>query len=124
MYLRHGTSKMKHKVIWFLEDIKDFTERKLYIFESPEGKIVTFLVEKSIDSGNLFTQRDLGEKARNIIERERCRILYTSDDIKLSKGKPCGWVYGENIEIHDRKGNVIGIKRNVCDFYGQKEPLK
>lgn len=126
MFLIHGTKKIQHKVIWFLEDIKGFTERKLYIFSYFTGKkekCITVLYEKNKLSGEVFQQKDVGQKALDTISREQVRKLYTSDDIKIQKGKPFGWVYGENIEIHDKKGNVIAIKQNACDFYGQKETI-
>lgn len=126
MFLTHGTKKIKHKTIWFLADLNNFTERKLYIFEfiDQKVKIITVLVEKDELTGEVFSQRNKGQKANDIIERERIRILFTSDDIKVQKGKPYGWIYGENKEIHNRKGQVVAIKVKACDFYGQKETIK
>ena len=126
MFLTHGTKKIKHKTIWFLADLNNFTERKLYIFEfiDQKVKIITVLVEKDKLTGEVFSQRNKGQKANDIIERERIRILFTSDDIKVQKGKPYGWIYGENKEIHNRKGQVIAIKVKACDFYGQKGTVK
>ncbi|MBQ4113769.1 hypothetical protein IJD34_00020 [bacterium] len=126
MFLTHGTKKIKHKTIWFLADLNNFTERKLYIFEfiDQKVKIITVLVEKDKLTGEVFSQRNKGQKANDIIERERIRILFTSDDIKVQKGKPYGWIYGENKEIHNRKGQVVAIKVKACDFYGQKETIK
>ena len=126
MFLIHGTKKIKHKTIWFLADLNNFTERKLYIFEfiDQKVKIITVLVEKDKLTGEVFSQRNKGQKANDIIERERIRILFTSDDIKVQKGKPYGWIYGENKEIHNRKGQVVAIKVKACDFYGQKETIK
>lgn len=126
MFLIHGTKKIKHKTIWFLADLNNFTERKLYIFEfiDQKVKIITVLVEKDKLTGEVFSQRNKGQKANDIIERERIRILFTSDDIKVQKGKPYGWIYGENKEIHNRKGQVVTIKVKACDFYGQKGTVK
>ena len=126
MFLTLGTKKIKHKTIWFLADLNNFTERKLYIFEfiDQKVKIITVLVEKDKLTGEVFSQRNKGQKANDIIERERIRILFTSDDIKVQKGKPYGWIYGENKEIHNRKGQVIAIKVKACDFYGQKGTVK
>jgi glucose-6-phosphate 1-dehydrogenase len=123
MYLIQGTRKIQHKIIWFLADMNDFTERKLYIFETygKNPKIITVLEEKNNITNQIFSQKDSGRKAKDIIERESLRKLYTSDDIKIIKGKPFGWCYGENKEIHNKKGEVIAIKQTRCDFYGQKE---
>lgn len=126
MFLTQGTRKIKHKTIWFLADLNNFTERKLYIFEYIDKKIktITVLFEKDKLTGEVFSQRNKGQKSKDIMEQERIRILFTSDDIKVEKGKPFGWVYGENKEIHDRKGKVVAIKQKACDYYGQKETIK
>lgn len=126
MFLTQGTRKIKHKTIWFLADLNNFTERKLYIFEYIDKNIktITVLFEKDKLTGEVFSQRNKGQKSKNIMEQERIRILFTSDDIKVEKGKPFGWVYGENKEIHDRQGKVIAIKQKACDYYGQKETIK
>ena len=122
MFIKSGSRKLKHSTVWFLADIKGFTERKLFIFEDVDcSKTITVLEEKSIESGRVFSQKDSGKKADKIIERERIRLLYTSDDIRIKKGKPYGWTYGDNREIHNRKGEVIAIRRYRRDYYGQKE---
>lgn len=125
MFLVHGTSKIQHKVIWFLADMNGFTERKLYIFEvyGKKTKVITVLQEKNNITNEVYSQKNSGKNALEIIERERIRKLYTSDDIKIQKGKPYGWTYGENKEIHNRKGEVIAIKQNRCDYFGQKETI-
>lgn len=120
MFIISGSRKIKHKVVWFLADIKDFTERKLYIFEDII-KQHTVLEEKNIITGEIFSQKNSGKKAEEIIERERIRLLYTSDDIRIKKGKPFGWTFGDNREIHNKKGEVVAIRRYRCDYYGQKE---
>lgn len=122
MFIKAGTRKIKHKIVWFLADINGFTERKLFIFEDIcSFKVFTVLEEKSIESGRVFSQKDSGKKADKIIEREQIRLLYTSEDIRIKKGKPYGWTYGDNREIHNRNGEVIAIRRYRRDYYGQKE---
>lgn len=121
MFIVFGTKKIKHKIVWFLSDLDGFSERKLYIFIPQVNKKITVLSEKNKITGNVFYQKDIGQKALNTIKREEIRKLYTSEDIKITKGKPCGWVFGENIEIKNKKG--ISIKQKRCDFYGQKETI-
>jgi len=120
MFITNGSRKLKHKIVWFLADINGFTERKLFIFEDI-FKQFTVLEEKSIDTDKIFSQKNSGKKALDIIERERSRLLYTSEDIRIKKGKPYGWTYGENREIHNNKGEVVKIKQLRCDYFGQKE---
>ena len=126
MFITHGTTKIKHKVIWFLADISGFVERKLYIFEifDKKTKFITVLIEKDKLTNKIFTQKNSGKNATDIIEREKFRKLFTSDEIKIRKGKPCGWTYGENVEIHNCKGEIISIKQKRCDYFGQKETIK
>ena len=124
MFIKSGSRKIKHNVVWFLADINGFTERKLFIFEDVCSlKTITVLEEKSIESGRVFSQKDSGKKADKIIERERIRLLYTSEDIRIKKGKPYGWTYGDNREIHNRNGEVIAIRQYRRDYYGQKEMI-
>lgn len=120
MFIKCGSRKLKHKIVWFLADINGFTDRKLFIFKDIV-KHHTVLEEKSIESGKVFSQKNSGKKAEDIIERERSRLLYTSDDIRIKKGKPYGWVYGDNKEIHNKKGEIIEIRSYRCDYFGQKE---
>ncbi len=133
MIIVQGSRKIKHKIVWFLADLNDFSERKLYIFEffvfdsnlkQYKMKNVAILFEKNKFTNQVFQQRFKGANAVNVIEREKIRLLYTSDDIKISKkGKPCGWTYGDNVEIHNKKGQVIKIKQKRCDYFGQKETI-
>ena len=124
MLLALGTRKIKHKRVLFLADIKNFTDRKIFIFENPtNNKIHIVLQETSTQTKDVFEQRISGFNALEVLKREKERVLYTSDEIKLSKGKPFGWVYGENKEVHNKKGEVISIKQNACDFLGQKETI-
>ncbi len=57
MFIISGSRKIKHKVVWFLADIKDFTERKLYIFEDII-KQHTVLEEKNNRTGEIFSQKN------------------------------------------------------------------
>ena len=57
-----------------------------------------------------------------IIQNEKNRIMYTRQDVVCSKkGKPFGWTYGENKEIHNNKGEIIAIRQRRCDYFGQSE---
>lgn len=124
MFLNLGNKRVKHSKILFLADIKDFTDRKIYVFINPiNQKKHLILSETNFDTQKIFEQKFTGSKADALIERESCRILYTSNDIAVQKGKPCGWVYGENKEIHKKNGQIV-IKVNACDFYGQKETIE
>ena len=124
MFVTVGNKKIKHKIVWFLADLNVFSERKLYIFDISESKKMVILFEVDKLKGLKFMQKYVGKPALDVLEREKVRLLYTSDDIKIKKGKPFGWTYGENVEIHNCKGEVIKIKQNRRDYFGQKETIK
>ena len=108
MFLQIGNRNVKHSEILFLSDIKDFTNRKIYKFFNPmNDKVHIILCETHIETKEVFEQKLSGIKASKVLEREKCRLLYTSYDITRQTSKPYGWVYGENKEIHDKNGNVI-----------------
>lgn len=111
--------------VWFLESTKDFNERKLLLGKTQNNKTVVSLVEKRIVDGKVFVDVQSGAKAEKIIHNERNRVLYTRQEALLSKkGKPYGWTYGENKEIHNSKGEVIAIRQKRCDYFGNSEIVK
>ncbi len=111
--------------IWFLEGTNDFCERKLLLGKTSKYKDVVSLVEKRILDGRVFIDTQCGAKAEKIIYNERNRIMYTRQDVICSKkGKPFGWTYGENKEIHNNKGKVVAVRQRRCDYFGQSEVVK
>lgn len=111
--------------IWFLESIKDFNERKLLLGRTKKNKVVISLIEKRIIDGRVFVDVQCGAKAEKIINTEKNRILYTRQQALFSrKGKPYGWTYADNKEIHNNKGQVISIRQKRCDYYGNSEVIK
>lgn len=124
MFLVIGNRKIKHSEVWFLSDLDDFTNRKIFKFINPvNNKVHIILSETHIDTKKTYLQKSSGKYALKTLEREKVRLLYTSYDIVIEKAKPFGLCYGENKEIHDRNGKVIRTEISRCDFYGQKELL-
>lgn len=108
--------------VWFLEGIKDFCERKLFLGKTKKNTIVTCLVEKRMYDGKIFEDVQIGENAKQVIEKEKKRVLYTRQEAIMSrKGKPYSWTYGDNKEIHNSKGKIIAIKQKRCDYFGNSE---
>lgn len=108
--------------IWFLDNTKDFCERKLLLGKTKKNKTVVSLVETRIADSKVFRDVQISSKAEKIIQNERTRVLYTRQELLFSrKGKPFGWTYGENKEVKNRKGEIVSIKQLRCDYYGQKE---
>lgn len=108
--------------IWFLENTRDFCERKLLLGKTQKNKTVVSLIETRITDSKVFADVQVSLKAEKIIQNERNRVLYTRQELILSrKGLPFGWTYGDNKEVRNRKGEVVKIKQFRCDYYGQKE---
>lgn len=121
----HCGAKIKPDEVWFLAETKECSNRILYIGFCPRClKDFTCLVETSKTENKTFTKIKSGKKAQKEIELCRLDKLYTSIDLKIKKGKPFGWIFGENKEIHNSKGQVIEIVQKACDYYGQKEVIK
>lgn len=121
----HCGMNFKPVEVWFLADTKDCTDRILYIGFCPRClKDFTCLVETDKIKNQTYHKIKQGNKAIKEVELCKSDKLYTSQDVKVQKGKPYGWIYGENKEIHNKKGEVISIRQRACDFHGQKEIVK
>ncbi len=108
--------------VWFLDSTNEFDERKLLLAKTKKNKTVVSLIETRTLDKKVFIDTQCGIKAEKIIQNEKSRIQYTRQDVIMSrKGKPYGWTYGDNKEIHNNKGEVIAIRRRRCDYYGNSE---
>ena len=108
--------------IWFLHNNKDFTKRKLYLGTCPVcGSCIVELVETRKFDGAFFRKTFYKKEAEKIIQKLITQVDYTNKDIKKFKKVPYGLCYGENKEIHNRKGEIIEIRQKRCDRYGTKE---
>ena len=63
--------------IWFLEDTRDFNERKLLLGRTSKGKTVVSLVEKRKTDLKVYIDTQAGLKAEKIIQNEKNRVIYT-----------------------------------------------
>ncbi|MDD3238235.1 MAG: hypothetical protein PHV37_09090 [Candidatus Gastranaerophilales bacterium] len=112
--------------IWFLDDTKQFSERKLYLGRCPVClKDIARLDEKRISDGKVFQDKATGFKqVERLCQKVKHQIKITQQEITIKKGKPFGLCYCSNKEIHNKRGEVIEIRRRRCDFYGQNEIIK
>lgn len=111
--------------IWFLDGTKDFEDRKLLLGKTSKGKTVVSLVETRITDLKIFIDTQSGFKAERIIQNEKNRVKYTRQEVLFAKkGKPYGWTYGDNREIHNRKGEIVAIRQYRTDNSGNSELLK
>lgn len=111
--------------VWFLENTKDFNDRKLLLGRTKKNTTVVSLIETRIADLKVYVDTQSGAKAEKIIKNERNRILYTRQDVIFSrKGKPFGWTFGDNREKRNKKGEVVAIKQFRCDKHGNSELVK
>ena len=128
MFIVSANKKIRHSVVWFLADIKDFTKRQLYLFEYFDDlwklKQACVLCETNRNTGVRYRQKQFGADALKTIQRESVRKLYTSEDVaKFKDGKPFGWTYALNVPVY-KNGQAVANKQIRCDYHGQKELLK
>lgn len=98
--------------------------RKLYLGVCPNcGADVAELIEVRKIDGAGFRKTYYKKDAENLINKLSTQVEYTSADIKKFKKVPFGLCYGENIEIHNRKGEIIEIRQKRCDYFGTKEVI-
>ena len=124
--LYHCNQSFREYEIWFLDDLALFRHRLLMFGKCPNcKKDIALLIEERIEDGRVFQDKYIGyKKIEKLTAKIKHQILYSSNDAKIQKGKPFSWVYGENVEIHNKKGEVVAIKQKACDYFGQKETIK
>ena len=111
--------------IWFLEDTRDFNERKLLLGRTSKGKTVVSLVEKRKTDLKVYIDTQAGLKAEKIIQNEKNRVIYTRQELIFSKkGKPYGWTYGDNREVRNKNGTIVEIRQYRSDNFGNSELVK
>lgn len=116
--------EIKNVELWFLKDIKDFTGRKLIFANCPVcGQAVITLIEKRISDNEVFVNDNIcGENAVKILFREQKRLQTKLFDIKSSD--LFGWIYGVNIGIKNKHGEITQCRQYSTNFYGKRKLVK
>lgn len=106
-----------------LKDIEEFTDRLLIIGQCRCcNKQIAMLVETRISDQKTFIDKFHDKKAIEVINREKKRLKNKTveSDTKFYK-----WVYGKNVEIKNKKGQVVQVRQYACDFRsGEKQLTK
>ena len=111
--------KIKAGDCWFLKDIKNFTARKIFISKCSNCReVIAILTEKRISDNKIFINFTKGIEAVKTIYRERKRAIQIFPDIKINS--LYGWVYGHNVQIKNKKGEITQIRQYASDFKGNK----
>lgn len=124
MKLTCGCGKVVHKAtILYLKDIKDFTKRKIITARCEHcHNVVLTLSETRISDGKVFINEDIyGNRAKSILVREKNNIIDTSQIKDCSRAR---WVYGQNVQIRNKKGQVTQIRQYSKDFISGKRTLE
>lgn len=109
--------------LWILSDIKGFTSRKIYIGTCPHcQEELAVLFEKRISDKKVFKNELKGIEAVKVIYREKKRKLVALPDIKTDS--LYGWVYGVNVQIKNKNGEITQIRQYSSDFKGNKKIIK
>ncbi len=116
--------QLKFYKVWYLQDIKNFTERELFIVKCNKCRSITVaLKEVRISDRKVFVNKIESEvQALKTIAREGKRVIkevISSDSNTLN-----GWVYGTNIEIKNKQGQVVQVRQYATDFNKKKELVK
>ena len=124
MILNCCNKELKVFDVWFLKDIKDFTARKLFYGKCPKCHYpVIALYEKRISDGRVFINENIrGKHAVNTLCREQKRIISKVPNIKIDG--LYGWIYGQNIQIKNKNGQVVKIRQYAADFGGGRQKVK
>lgn len=108
--------------VWFLQDIKGFTKRKLFIGYcfNCKNKVV-ILSETRIDDNKTFLNELRGIEAVKTIYREKKRKVAVFPNIKTDT--LYGWIYGVNVQIKNKKGQVVQVRQYACELRTNKRKL-
>ncbi len=129
MKINHCNIDFNSYDIWFLYDNATDRKRRLLLGRCPVcKKDVVALVETRKSDGRIFVQKETGEKAVKLIDDaiRKQDIVYSESSLKQKQGNgtPKGLCFGNNKELHNNKGEIVGIRVERCDFYGQKQIIK
>lgn len=122
--LRCCNKKIDNGELWILQDFKGFTARKLLIGKCNIcGDDVCLQIMKSTDTNKTYYNLYTGIEAVKTIYREKKRKIAVFPDIQTSS--LYGWIYGVNVEIKNKKGQVVQVRQYACDFRsGEKQLTK
>lgn len=115
--------KLTAGTLLFLQDIKNFTARKLFIAQCPVCRdYIAVLTEKRTTDNKVFVDEFRGIEAVKTIYREKKRAVSVLPDIQSDN--LFGWIYGVNVEIKNKKGKIVQIRQYASDFANNKTLVK
>ena len=109
--------------VWLLRDTECFTARKLFLGKCPKcgEPIVGISQTNKKDKISYSTSNIRGLLALQTLYRERKQIIRQFKNV--SKNSLSGWVYGKNVELKNKKGDVVQVRRYAADLASDKKAL-
>ena len=116
-------SEVKSGELWLLADFKGFTKRKLYIGKCEVcGDDVALQIMTDVKTNKTYYNLYNGIEAVKTIYREKKRKLVTYPELKSDI--LYGWIYGVNVQIKNKKGEITQIRQYSSDFKGNRKIVK
>lgn len=120
--LRCCNKEIKQGEVWILQDYNGFDSRKMYIGKcSVCEDDVAFLYQRRIKDQKQFGTPLIGIEAVKTLYREKRRIISKIPKIKSTQVQE--WVYGTNVQIKNKNGEIIKIKQYSTDYKTGKKVL-
>ena len=115
--------KIQRGELWLLQEIKGYTNRKLYKAHCPicDEDIVLY-VHKNTATNKVYPEIIRGINAVKLLYKEKKRRLQVFANVETDK--LYGWIYGINSEVRNKDGNVVQIRQYASDFKGNKALVK
>ncbi len=103
-----------------LADFKNFTSRKIFFAYCPNCRnlIITLIEERQTDKKIFINENVQGSKALNILNKEILKKRIIDVVSSISFHNLSGWLFGKNIQIRNKKGEIVEIRQYSSDFNG------
>lgn len=103
-----------------LADFKNFTSRKIFFAYCPNCRnlIITLIEERQTDKKIFINENVQGSKALNILNKEIIKKRIIDVVSSISFHNLSGWLFGKNIQIRNKKGEIVEIRQYSSDFNG------
>lgn len=110
--------------LMILKDNKDFTKRKIFsaICKHCLNPVITLTETRKSDNKVFVNENITGKRALQILANEQKRVL--SRIKSISRDNLYGWVYGVNVQIKNRKGEVTQVRQYASDFNNNRKIVK
>lgn len=109
-----------------LADFKNFTSRKILFAHCPLCKnLVLTLIQQRQEDEKVFINENLqGPKALKILNNELIKKRIIETIHSFSYKNISNWLFGKNIQLRNKNGDVTQIRQYSSDFFGNTKLVK